>query len=604
MNEKNFTLAEKYVPHGYIQQGKEARKILEKKIHQLLEQGKLPIEGWSDISIQHLLQEIALMDSNNFPENCGVGEREARIASDLVAKRHYYFGHGIGRSGDISEVQPKAAGSSLINKLTNCLVLDLIKMTGVQSAKSCLVVPVATGMALVLSMLALKEQRPSAKYVIWPRIDQKSCFKSIITAGLQPLIIENLLVGDHLETDLFTIRETIEDKGHENILCIMTTTSCFAPRIPDNLEEVAILCKEFAIPHLVNNAYGIQASKCMHLLQQANRVGRVDAFVQSTDKNFMVPVGGAVIASFDRLFIQDVSKIYPGRASASPILDVFITLLSLGANGYKKYLKERKELYEHLQTKLQILCEQYGERLLESKQNQISLAISLTTLDSKYHGDSKKITEFGSFLFKRSVSGTRVITPSGEKVIGGYIFKGWGAHHKQFPCSYLTAAAAIGATRSDADLFLTRLEKALKHFPFQYQHVMFTQLAPAKPVLTKTLSDPKVAPQLMDRASMNRANIDRAKRARSLPRRYNRQCFSDDDIREEEWPTMMASKSDSNLQPSRKDNLSFKFRKDDDKYIVESNSDDDSAEFHDELAQQVVLPGKLPEDKMSFLIDI
>lgn len=44
-----------------------------------------------------------------------------------------------------------------------------------------------------------------------------------------------------------------------------------------------------------------------------NRVGRVDAFVQSTDKNFMVPVGGAVIAGFDAKFIEQVGKMYPGK---------------------------------------------------------------------------------------------------------------------------------------------------------------------------------------------------------------------------------------------------------------------------------------------------
>ena len=38
MNEKNFELAERYVPHGYVQQGKEARKNLEKNIRILLEQ--------------------------------------------------------------------------------------------------------------------------------------------------------------------------------------------------------------------------------------------------------------------------------------------------------------------------------------------------------------------------------------------------------------------------------------------------------------------------------------------------------------------------------------------------------------------------------------
>lgn len=42
-------------------------------------------------------------------------------------------------------------------------------------------------------------------------------------------------------------------------------------------------------------------------------MGRIDAFVQSLDKNFMVPVGGAIIAGFDEVFIKDISKMYPGR---------------------------------------------------------------------------------------------------------------------------------------------------------------------------------------------------------------------------------------------------------------------------------------------------
>ena len=52
-------------------------------------QRKIPEEGWDDQTIELLLNELAVMDSNNFQGNCGVGEREARIASSLVAKRHY-----------------------------------------------------------------------------------------------------------------------------------------------------------------------------------------------------------------------------------------------------------------------------------------------------------------------------------------------------------------------------------------------------------------------------------------------------------------------------------------------------------------------------------
>ena len=68
--------------------------------------------------------------------NVGIGEREARIVSDLVARRHYHLGHGIGRSGDISDLQPKAAGSSLLSKLTNSFVMDILKLAGMSPSKS------------------------------------------------------------------------------------------------------------------------------------------------------------------------------------------------------------------------------------------------------------------------------------------------------------------------------------------------------------------------------------------------------------------------------------------------------------------------------------
>jgi len=93
------------------------------------------------------------------------------------------FSHGIGRSGDVTEMQPKAIGSSVLNKLTNELLLDLIKLSGITFIKSCFLVPMATGMSLAFCMLSIRQLKPYAKYVLMPRIDQKSCIKSIITAG-------------------------------------------------------------------------------------------------------------------------------------------------------------------------------------------------------------------------------------------------------------------------------------------------------------------------------------------------------------------------------------------------------------------------------------
>ncbi len=80
-------------------------------------------------------------------------------------------------------MQPKAAGSSILMKLTNQMTLDLLRRRGVRSAAACIVLPMATGMSIVMTLLSLRQQRPKARFVLWPRIDQKSCFKSIVTAG-------------------------------------------------------------------------------------------------------------------------------------------------------------------------------------------------------------------------------------------------------------------------------------------------------------------------------------------------------------------------------------------------------------------------------------
>ncbi|XP_020848063.1 O-phosphoseryl-tRNA(Sec) selenium transferase [Phascolarctos cinereus] len=459
MNCENFAAGERLVSPAYVRLGCEARRSHEHLIQHLLEKGKCPEDGWDESTIELFLHELAIMDSNNFLGSCGVGEREGRVASGLVARRHYRFIHGIGRSGDVAAEQPKAAGSSLLNKIANLLVLDIVRLAGVRSVADCFVVPVATGMSLTLCFLTLRHKRPKAKYIIWPRIDQKSSFKSMITAGFEPVVVENVLEGDEIRTDLKEVEAKIKELGADNILCVHSTTSCFAPRVPDRLEELAVICANYDIPHIVNNAYGVQSSKCMHLIQQGARVGRIDAFVQSLDKNFMVPVGGAIIAGFGGSFIQEISKMYPGRASISPALDIVITLLSLGSNGYKKLLKDRKEIFLYLSTELKKLSELHNERLLDTSHNPISLAMSLKTLDEN---SDKTVTQLGSMLFTRQVSGARVVPQGILQTMSGYTFKGFSSHASNYPCAYLNASSAIGMKKQDVELFIKRLDKCLK----------------------------------------------------------------------------------------------------------------------------------------------
>eukprot|EP00964_Phaeocystis_antarctica_P073396 scaffold45010_cov59-Phaeocystis_antarctica.AAC.4 len=172
------------------------------------------------------------------------------------------------------------------------------------------------------------------------------------------------------------------------VLCVLSTTSCFAPRGVERLLDLARICLELDVPHFVNNAYGVQCTACMKAIAAASKHGRLDLFIQarthphptptltmpfvplrgllnylprpfsstlSTDKNFLVPVGGAVVATCSKEHGRPllkkvsatypkraVSATYPGRASVSPILDLFCTLLHLGADGWAKLLADRQ----------------------------------------------------------------------------------------------------------------------------------------------------------------------------------------------------------------------------------------------------------------------
>lgn len=457
MNSKSFEfLSNCQLRTNYASQAQQALSIHTARINLLLEQGKCPEVGWDDSTIELLLQNLALMDSNNFPGCAQLGEREARFASELVRKRHFRMGHGIGRSGDIQEQQPKAAGSTLMNHLTNSMLLHVLQASGAPSTQKCFVVPAATGMALVLCLLAFRARKPQAKYVVWSRIDQKTCFKCMITAGLQPIVVEGLLVGNELKTNVDEMRKSIQQIGTDNILCVLSTTSCFAPRCPDDLIGIADLCKEFDLMHLVNNAYGVQSAKCMSRLEQAYKHGRVDAYVQSTDKNFMVPVGGAVIAGFDLELIEYVARTYPGRGSGSPTMDLFITLLSMGIKGYHTACKQRKSTFNYLVERLKQLAESYNQTVLQVTSNDLSIGFTLNGLK-----DMAKVSAIGSMLFTRFVFGTRAIDPDTVKDIEERQFIGWGSHYSKYPHKYLTAAASIGTTIDDVDTFVEKLAKIL-----------------------------------------------------------------------------------------------------------------------------------------------
>lgn len=60
----------------------------------------------------------------------------------------------------------QAAGSSLIAKLANLLAADALRLAGLLGLGSVAVVPLATGMAITLTLLALRTQlkNPQARF--------------------------------------------------------------------------------------------------------------------------------------------------------------------------------------------------------------------------------------------------------------------------------------------------------------------------------------------------------------------------------------------------------------------------------------------------------
>ena len=71
--------------------------------------------------------------------------------------------------------------------------------------------------------------------------------------------------------------------------------------------------------------------------------------------------------------MRKVAQNYPGRASSSPTIDVFITLMQMGTTGYKELMDERRENYKILKEEMSKIAEKYGERVLETKNNPVSI---------------------------------------------------------------------------------------------------------------------------------------------------------------------------------------------------------------------------------------
>jgi O-phospho-L-seryl-tRNASec:L-selenocysteinyl-tRNA synthase len=272
--------------------------------------------------------------------------------------------------------------------------------------------------------------------IVYPRVDHQSPMKGLHLVGLHVRMIESIVSGDAVNTPIENIRNAVDLKT----AAIMSTTSFFPPREPDDIKAIARLAEEKEVFHIINNAYGVQSEKTMKLIQGAIDAGRVDLIVQSTDKNFLTPIGGAIVASPTPELIDMVAQAYPGRASAAPIVQFLSAILSLGINGYKKLRTEQVNNRQYLEKILTELATSHDERLL-NVYNPIAVAMTL---------NNHKAKQVGAHMYTQRVTGPRVLGKTD-----------FGTCCRRYHSPYITINAAIGSRKEDIQSTIRLLDKTL-----------------------------------------------------------------------------------------------------------------------------------------------
>ncbi len=327
--------------------------------------------------------------------------------------------------------------------LSAALVKDALTHLGWQKrvlSDGLAVLPCCTGMSITLALSSL----PRKKKVVWLRIDQKSCFKAITAAGFEPLVIESRWQEDELVSDLEAIEQAIKTHGPDQIHAIVSCVSCFAPRAADSIVKIGNLAKKNSIPHVINGAYAAFSQKACNLVNNAH----FGLLVMSLDKNFLVPVSGAVI--FGKLTAEVLAS-YPGRASAAGSLDVLITLLEMGVSGLLELAVRRQEAFALMKEKLALLPD--SVKLLSTPRNDISMALSVPI---------SVCSQLGPKLFYRNVTGARLVSTGSTKQLEGIEFENWCAHSRvaKFE-AYLNVAVGVGAETEEIIEFYNKLAKLL-----------------------------------------------------------------------------------------------------------------------------------------------
>ena len=427
-------ILEKNIPKSMLQRGRTTVDSLMSPIRDVLNRRQFPDKALTDHQIEMMLQILSSLDTDKDPDAARVGEREARVASPLIGRLSAGFNHGVGRSGQLTAPQPKAPGASLMQQVANTVSLDAIRKLGLSNMKTGIVTPLSTGMSISLILSALRREH-GVKKVLFPRIDHTSPHRAIDLSGLEKIIVPTIIDGDAVRVDLGLLEEKIKATKSSAVLA---TTTFFPPRASDPVKEIAKSCAEYQVPLIINNAYGVQSERVMSEIRSAVDAGRVDAVVQSNDKNFLTPVGASIVVSPSKEFIDQIAETYAGRASAAPVVQTLAALLALGLDNYKDLRRIQTENLNLLYERMNEIANKLGQRVL-SVWNPVACAITM---------DGMPVKEIGARLYNARVTGPRAIE-KGE----------YGSSTDDYPHSYMVMNAAIGASKNDVETATAKFYK-------------------------------------------------------------------------------------------------------------------------------------------------
>ncbi|MCQ6254678.1 O-phosphoseryl-tRNA(Sec) selenium transferase [Methanocaldococcus sp.] len=426
------------IPKHMENRGKLTLKENLKIIENILEQRKVPERGISEEHIKFLLRILSFMDTDKDPNVIQIGEREARVYTKLQRESVFDFCHGVGRSGNLIDPQPKAPGASVMYKLTNKLLESFLKSLGLNV--KAIATPVATGMSISLSLSASRKKYNS-NVVIYPYAAHKSPIKATSFIGMRMRLVETVLDGDSVKVEVSDIEDAVRKEiKNKNNPVVLSTLTFFPPRESDDIEEIAKICQDYNIPHIINGAYAIQNFYYIDKIRKALRY-RVDAIISSSDKNLFTPIGGGIVYTKDESFLKEISLTYPGRASANPIVNILISLLAIGTKNYIDLMKEQKECKKLLDELLNDLANKKGEKVLNVK-NPISSCITT----------KKDPLNVAGKLYNLRVTGPRGVRKNDKF---GTCYLG------EYPYDYIVVNSAIGVKKEDIYNVIEKLSKVI-----------------------------------------------------------------------------------------------------------------------------------------------